>query len=125
MEVRKKIIENYVEGYNDFDIPKMIRDFSDDVIFENVQNGKISMTLSGIKEFINQAEKSMQFFSQRKQTILSFRHESEKTEIEIDYYGVLEADFPNGLKKGQEIKMKGKSIFEFREGKIIKLTDIS
>jgi hypothetical protein len=34
-------------------------------------------------------------------------------------------DFPNGLKKGEEISLDGKSIFEFSEdGKIMKLTDI-
>ena len=34
-------------------------------------------------------------------------------------------DFPNGLKKGQELNLIGKSIFEFDGDKIIKLTDVS
>lgn len=125
MELREKIIENYVKGYNEFDITRMIRDFSDDVIFENVQNGQISMKLDGIHEFINQAQTAKQFFSQRKQTILSFKHKSEKTEVEINYFGILAKDIPNGLKKGHEIKLEGTSIFEFKGKNIIKLTDIS
>ncbi|MDB5205022.1 MAG: hypothetical protein JWR72_97, partial [Flavisolibacter sp.] len=31
----------------------------------------------------------------------------------------------NGLKKGDEVKLKGKSIFQFLGDKIIRLTDIS
>ena len=56
---------------------------------------------------------------------MSFKHLSDETEIEIDYYAVLGMDFPNGLKRGDELKLKGKSIFKFLNDKIIKLTDIS
>jgi len=48
-----------------------------------------------------------------------------KCEIEIEYFGILAIDFPNGMKKGGEIKLNGKSIFEFNDEKIIRLTDIS
>jgi hypothetical protein len=34
-------------------------------------------------------------------------------------------DFPNGLQKGQELDLTGKSIFKFSGDTIIKLTDIS
>jgi hypothetical protein len=37
----------------------------------------------------------------------------------------LNMDFPNGLKKGNELILKGKSVFKFLDNKIIKLTDIS
>jgi len=45
--------------------------------------------------------------------------------IEIDYEGVLRADFPNGPKAGETIKLKGKSVFKFRDGLIYQLTDYS
>lgn len=31
---------NYVEAYNNMDVPNMIADFSDDIIFQNVMNGE-------------------------------------------------------------------------------------
>lgn len=125
MKEREDIIKNYIEGYNNFDILKMTKDLSDDIIFENIQNGKVNMTLNGIQEFANQAETAKQYFSERKQTILTVQHKGDQTEIEIDYVGVLATDFPNGLKKGQEIKLKGKSTFEFKDGKVIRLIDES
>ncbi|SFF57766.1 nuclear transport factor 2 family protein [Thermoflexibacter ruber] len=125
MEARETLIKKYVESYNSFDTEKMTEGFSDDIVFVNIQNGQVTMTLNGINEFKNQAETAKQFFSQRIQKILSFNHEGHITQIEIDYQGVLAQDFPNGLKKGQEIKLKGKSTFEFKDGKVIKLTDES
>lgn len=125
MKDREEIILNYVQGYNNFNVSKMVADFSDEITFENIQNGQTSMTLIGIEEFKLQAETAKNYFSERQQKIKSFRHEEDKTEIEIEYFGVLAVDFPNGMKKGQELNLNGKSIFVFKDKKIIKLTDIS
>ncbi|MBE9048673.1 nuclear transport factor 2 family protein [Pleurocapsales cyanobacterium LEGE 10410] len=125
MKAREEAIKTYVDSYNNFNTLKMTENLADDIVFINKQNGQVTMTLNGINEFKNQAETAKQYFSQREQKILSFRHEGHITQIEIDYHGVLAQDFPNGLKKGQEIKLKGKSTFEFKDGKVIKLTDES
>ena len=125
MNNKEKIIQNYIEGYNQFDINKMIADFDESVIFENIQNGEVNLTLNGIKEFTAQAEKGKEFFSARRQTITSLIQDEITAIIDIDYYAVLAIDFPNGLKAGQELNMKGKSIFQFLDDKIVKLTDIS
>lgn len=125
MEAREEIIKQYVEGYNSFDSQKMTEYFSDDIVFVNIQNGQTNMTLNGINAFLYQAETAKQFFSHRNQKILSFKHEGDNTQIEIDYHGILAQDLPNGLKKGQEIKLRGKSSFEFRDSKVIKLVDES
>ncbi|MFD1601308.1 nuclear transport factor 2 family protein [Flavobacterium artemisiae] len=121
----EKIIKNYIEGYNEFNIEKMIADFNQDIIFENVTNGEVNMSLNGIKEFKEQAEQAKSYFSSRTQTITAFNHSESQTEIEIDYQAVLAMDFPNGMKKGDELNLKGKSVFEFSGNKISKLTDLS
>lgn len=125
MKDREEIIKNYVDGYNSFDVSKMIKDFANEIVFENIQNAKVTMTLNGLDEFKIQAEMAKNYFSERQQKIKFFRHEREKSEIDIEYYGLLAMDFPNGMKKGDEIKLKCKSIFEFKNNKIIRLTDIS
>lgn len=125
MTNKEKIIHNYIEGYNQFDIDKMIADFDESIVFENIQNGETNLTLDGIKEFKAQAEKAKEYFSARKQIITSFRQDEITAIIDIDYYAVLAMDFPNGLKAGQELDMKGKSIFQFLEDKIVRLKDIS
>lgn len=125
MTDKEKIIHNYIEAYNQFDIDKMTADFDESIVFENIQNGEANLTLNGIKEFTAQAEKGKEYFSERKQTIISLRQDEITAIVDIDYYAVLAIDFPNGLKAGQGLNMKGKSIFQFLDNKIIKLTDMS
>jgi len=122
---REKIIQNYIDGYNQFDIDKMIADFDGTIVFENIQNGEVNMTLSGLKEFKDQAEEAKKYFSKREQTITLFTHLESKTAIDIDYRAILAMDFSNGMQKGQELNLTGKSVFEFLDNKIVRLTDIS
>lgn len=124
-ENRENIIQNYIEGYNKFDVEKMLLDLDKEIIFQNIQNGEINLTLNGINEFKDQAEKSKLYFEKRQQKITSIKHTEDKTEIEIDYFAVLGIDFPNGLKKGQNLELKGKTIFTFKNNKIISISDIS
>ncbi len=124
-EYREKIIQNYIDGYNEFEVDKMTFNFDDNIIFKNIQNDQVNMTLNGIIEFKQQAEQAKAYFESRRQQITSILHDTDKTEIEIDYFATLAMDFPNGLKKGEKLALKGKSVFVFQDNKIIQLTDIS
>src|SRR5215831_7052786 len=99
---REKIIQNYIDAYNQYDSDKMLIDFGDEIVFENIQSGETTMTLTGLSALKKQAEQTKKYFSTRKQTIRSFKHSDNKTEIEIEYSAVAAMDFPNGLKKGQQ-----------------------
>ncbi len=125
MEDREKIIQNYLDGYNEFDINKMVEDLDESIVFENVSNGETNMSISGLKAFKEQVEQAKNYFSARRQTIKSFTHKKDETEVEIEYKAILAMDLANGLKKGDTLKLQGKSIFKFSGNKIIKLTDIS
>jgi hypothetical protein len=125
MTQREKIIKNYIDGYNQFDIDKMVVNLGDNVVFENIQNGEINMSLSGLAAFRQQAQQAKVYFSERTQIIKSFKHTDNITEIEIHYHAILGMAFPNGMKKGESLNLTGKSVFEFDGDKIIKLMDIS
>ncbi len=125
MTKREKIISNYIAGYNEFDIDKMLNDLDDSIVFENISNGETNMSLTGLKSFKEQAEEAKSYFSSRTQTIKSFTHQIDETIVDIEYCGLLAMDFPEGLKRGDEINLKGRSIFKFRGDRIIRLTDIS
>jgi hypothetical protein len=125
MKSRENIIYNYIAGYNEFDINKMTSDLDEAIVFEHLSSGEVTMLLVGLEAFKKQAEQAKSYFSVRTQTIKSYKHQADETEIEIDYDAVLAMDFPNGLKKGNELKLQGRSIFKFSNDKIIKLTDIS
>ena len=119
------MISSYIDGYNRFDIDKMIADFDNNIIFANIQNGETTMSLMGLTAFKQQARQAEEFFYERAQTIKSFNHFDNCTEIEIDFKASLAMDLPNGLKKGEQLNLSGKSIFEFDNNRIIRLTDIS
>lgn len=125
MKEREHLIQNYIQAYNNMDLEGMLATLTEDIVFENIQNGEISMKLEGKEAFREQALKAISYFSERKQIITNISHLEKTSETEIQYRAVMALDFPNGLKKSQVIELKGKSIFEFMEGKISRLTDIS
>lgn len=122
---REKIISNYIEAYNQFNVSKMVRDFDDNLKFENIENGHTTLILNGLDSFREQASQAVSFFSSRIQTVKTYLHREEETEVEIGYFAVLAIDLPNGLKRGDEIKLQGKSIFKFSGNKVVELSDIS
>lgn len=125
MTEREIAIKEYISGYNSFDIQAMTKHLSLSITFDNIQNDKITMHIEGIEEFTNQAETAKAYFSERKQTISNFVHYPDRTEVDINYYGILAMDFPNGLTKGDSINLNGKSVFYFDGSSITKIVDIS
>lgn len=125
MNSRERIIQDYVDAYNAFDIDKMVADLDENAKFVNISDGIVNMSLIGLNAFREQAEHSRNLFSTRSQTIKSFLHKEDETEIEIDYHGVLAIDLPDGPKKGEELRLQGRSVFRFSGNKIVELTDLS
>lgn len=125
MENRETIIRDYIEAYNNFDIARMVKHFDDRIAFKNISNGQVNLSLTGKQEFIEQAEKAKEYFSERKQTVVSISHDKDESEVAIDYYAVLAVDLPQGLKKGEALNLKGTSIFKFAGHKVVALTDLS
>jgi hypothetical protein len=120
-----KIIENYIDAYNNFDINRMLLNMHNEIRFENISDGEINLATNGIEELRNQAEQAKQFFKERTQTITDIKFSADQVEVQINYRGILAVDFPNGLKTGDVIELKGNSIFRFKDDKIIELKDIS
>lgn len=120
------IIIHYVNAYNAFKPKSMCVDMAEDIVFENVDDGNTTMSLKGKDGFLEQAMSVLNLFVNRKQTITSILHRNNISEITINYEAKLAKDLPNGLKKGHELRLKGKSIFEFSDdGNIVKLVDVS
>ncbi|GMQ29501.1 nuclear transport factor 2 family protein [Algoriphagus confluentis] len=122
---KERLIQAYLQAYNNLDVEGMMEVLEEEVLFENFSSGEKTHALHGKKAFQGQALEALSYFSSRKQTIQSIIHLEEKTEIEIAYWAIAAVDFPNGIKKGQEIRMEGKSIFEFGQKGITKIMDIS
>ncbi|WP_205504007.1 nuclear transport factor 2 family protein [Rufibacter psychrotolerans] len=125
MKAREEIIHRYVAAYNAFQVDGMLADLDENIRFENITNGVTNLSLQGLAAFREQAEQAKSLFSARTQTIQSFLHREQETEVEIAYHAVLAQDLPNGLKTGHELHLRGKSIFRFSGDKITQITDIS
>ncbi|MFI8714690.1 nuclear transport factor 2 family protein [Brevibacillus brevis] len=121
----KGIIENYVQAYNSFDVEGMARLLHTDIVFRNDSNGELNTKTKGIEAFRELAEKSAKIFSSRRQTIIACLVMDDKAEVQIDYEGTLAIDLPNGLKAGDTLQLKGKSIFMIKEGKVSLIEDYS
>ena len=122
---KKSLIERFVRAYNSFDVDGMVALLHPECSFQNISGGQINASAAGISQFRELAEKSKSLFSSRSQKITFYQFDGDTVTIEVDYEGVLGADFANGLKAGETLKMKGKSVFKFRDGLIYQLTDYS
>ena len=125
MEEREKIISNYINAYNAFDTDGMAVDMAEDIYFENISNGEPRMVLNGIEAFKEQACKIKDYFTERRQTITSIKHQENESDVSISYHAVLAIDIPGGPQKGAVLELSGRSVFVFNGNKIVRLTDIS
>jgi ketosteroid isomerase-like protein len=85
----------------------------------------VNLTTTGKEEFRRQAEQATQYFSQREQRVTNWQVAGNQAEVAIDYRAVAAVNFPNGLKAGDTLRLQGKSVFRFADGKIISIEDIS
>lgn len=125
MKTREAIISNYIAGYNSFDTSRMLADVSNDVVFENISQGTSTMRLEGLEALRQQAEQAKALFTEREQRITGFHHNDDTTEIGITYKATLAMDLPNGMKKGDVLELKGRSVFRFSDHTITAITDLS
>ena len=121
----QRTIEDYINAYNNFDIEGMLSKLHSAIVFKNITDGDINLITNGLEEFKAQSEKATTFFGERKQTITDIQISGQKAEVLIDYHAVLAVDFPNGLKTGDKLVLKGKSIFFFEDDLIVSIEDYS
>ena len=122
---KKDLIKRFVRAYNSFDVDGMLALMHPECSFQNISGGQVTASAAGIRQFREIAEKSKALFSSRSQTITAYKFEQESVIVDIDYQGVLRVDLPNGPKAGQTLKLRGKSVFRFRDGLIHELIDQS
>ena len=121
----QQTIENYINAYNNFDVEGMLLQLHPEVEFENITDGEVTTSLKGSEAFRQQAEEATNYFTQREQKITKLTIADNTAEVQIDYSATLALNLPNGLKAGDKLELKGRSVFTFKEGKIIRLQDYS
>jgi hypothetical protein len=121
----KNIIDKYIQAYNSFNVESMLSLMHPDIEFKNFSGENINMSTNGIKELQTVAIQAKTLFKSRNQTILKYNFIKDTASIEVDFEGILNRNIPNGPKAGEKLKMKGKSVFKFKDSKIVSLFDYS
>ena len=122
---KQDLVDRFIDAYNRFDIELLMTFVHPHIEFQNVENGEVSASARGMKEFRTLAEQSVKLFSSREQSITRFRATKWGASVEVDYMAVLAEDLPNGMKSGETLRLTGRSDFTFMDGKISKLVDHS
>lgn len=121
----KRIIDQYIRSYNEFDADGMIRYLHRDMVFRNIANGEVTLELNGRIAFKAQIEQAFNLFKKREMKILEQKFGDNIVENKVDFKGVLAVDVSDELKKYDLIKVQNKSVFRFKDGKVISIEDIS
>lgn len=121
----RDLIERYLCAYNAFDVDGIMATVHPEIEFQNVSSGQITADAEGAEEFRQLAEQAATLFESRHQVITAFDASEAGAMVNISYEGVLVKDLPNGLKAGQTVRLNGRSEFEFKAGKILRLVDYS
>lgn len=122
---QKEVIESYVAAYNSFDVEAMLKFVHPDVVFRNVAGGEVNATATGIHEFRKLSERAKSFFSARCEQITGLESVGDTATVDISFKAVLAVDLPNGMKAGDIHKLTGRSVYEFLDAKIYRITDYS
>lgn len=121
----QELIARYIEAYNSKDVAGMVSVLSDDVTFENISSSSDTLTLIGKQDFEAQARQVLPLFSEREQRVDSLTVENDRAVAEISYRATVAHDLPNGWKAGQQITLRGVSVFERKDGKLYRISDYS
>jgi ketosteroid isomerase-like protein len=121
----RELIENYLEGYNLFDVAGMLSCLHPEVVFENITDGVVTLRTDGKDAFEAQATQAIEFFMERNQHIQSFHFGTDRAEVGIEYFAITAVDWPSGIKAGTILQLTGQSIFTFRDELIASIQDIS
>ncbi|MEM8614097.1 MAG: nuclear transport factor 2 family protein [Cyanobacteria bacterium P01_H01_bin.105] len=122
---KRDLIKRYLNAYNTFDVDGMMATVDPEIQFENVSEGEINASAYGVDEFRQMAKQATALFSSRCQTVTAYRMNPKGVSVDIAYEGVLATDLFNGMKAGQTLKLNGRSEFEFKAGKIVRIVDYS
>lgn len=119
------LIQAYIEAYNAKEVTAMLALLDEQIVFENVSNSSGVTETRTKQEFAELATQSLGYFTERRQIVRFTVVGTNAAAVEIDYHATLAQDFPNGLKAGQQLRLRGVSIFEVRGGKFTRISDYS
>ncbi|MCC5809651.1 MAG: nuclear transport factor 2 family protein [Ectothiorhodospiraceae bacterium] len=121
----RSLVDAYIDAYNRMDIDDMLAVVHPEVEFQSMSDGVVNARANGVAELRALAEQSLALFSERRQLVESFEVQGSRAVASIAFRAVVADDLPNGWTKGRVVNVSGRSEFDFRDGAIFRIVDIS
>ena len=125
-----KLIRQYITAYNRMDVPGMVALLHDLIVFESISSANGILVTSGKADFETLARQSLGMFRSRCQTIRLLTLGERTAAVEIEYEAVLDIDLSvdrnaKPLRAGENMQLRGVTVFAFSDGKIVRISDYS
>lgn len=119
----QELFLEYVRAYNAKDVDRLLARFDDACVFESISAGKIAIRARGRSELEALARKSADAFASREQKVITLTGGEGRIVAEIEFRAVLHKDLTPELKAGSRLDLRGVSVCEIANGKIVRLAD--
>lgn len=119
------LVERYVTLSNHDDIDGVLACCADNVMFETVMNPRGSMRLQGKDQVREVLAGTMTAFKDRSHRLASIIVQDNRVAAETVFTGTALADLGDGVKLGDQVAIRGSTIFEIENDLIARITDYS
>ena len=120
-----ELVERYVALNHAGDIDGVLDCCSDDILFETVVNPRGSVRLIGKAQVREVLEGALRAFANREHQLVSLLVQANRAATETIFTGVAQAELGDGVMPGDQIAIRGATIFEEEDGKIVRICDYS
>ncbi|MFC7292040.1 nuclear transport factor 2 family protein [Hirschia litorea] len=119
------LIERYVTLSNHDDIDGVLACCANNVMFETVMNPRGSMRLQGKDQVREVLAGTMAAFKDRSHRLASIIVDGNRVAAETVFTGTALAELGDGVMPGDQVAIRGATIFEVENGLIVRICDYS
>ena len=116
-------IRAYVDAFNACDLPAMLACLDDSIAFRNIMEGEVSFEATGKLAFADLAAGSLEVFTERHRQVLDAITVGEVTLMRTEFTARVSRDLPGGWVAGERVVLAGRSLYELRDGLILRIVD--
>lgn len=125
MSAIASLVRRYIDRYNADDVEGMLACCADDVSFETVANLGGASRFDGKEDMRDILSATMRAFRNRCHTLSSLICDGDRAAAETVFSGVATAQLAHDVREGDEITIRGVTIFEARDGRLTRVCDYS
>ncbi|HOY80234.1 MAG TPA: nuclear transport factor 2 family protein [Hyphomonadaceae bacterium] len=119
------LVRRYVERYNANDVDGMLDCCAENVVFETISNPGGSIRLNGKAEMREVIEATTRAFRERRHEVVAILVDGPRAAAETVFSGVAAAELGHYVRSGEHVSIRGASMFETSDDKLVRICDYS